>query len=49
MPAEIQPDPDYAFGDEVGQKYHTDLRHIDKPGESRVVVTLHPVKYNTYG
>lgn len=47
--AEIQPDPDYAFADKVGQKYHTDLRQIDQPGESRVVVTLHPVKYNTYG
>jgi PPOX class probable F420-dependent enzyme len=47
--AEIQPDPDYAFADKVGAKYHADLRQRDKPGERRVVVTLHPVKYNTYG
>lgn len=47
--AEIQPDPEYAFADQLGQKYHADLRQNDQPGESRVVVTLHPVKYNTYG
>lgn len=47
--AEIQPDPDYAFAGKVGQKHHADLRQNDRPGESRVVVTLHPVKYNTYG
>lgn len=46
---EIQPDPDYAFADELGRKYNADLRKNDKPGESRVVVTLHPVKYNTWG
>lgn len=47
--AEIQPDPEYAFADQLGSKYHADLRKNDKPGESRVVITLHPVKYNTYG
>ena len=47
--AEIEPDSDYAFADQVGQKYHADLRQNDQPGTSRVVVTLHPVKYNTYG
>lgn len=47
--AEIQPDPEYAFAGKLGQKYHADLRHNDQPGQSRVVVTLHPVKYNTYG
>ena len=47
--AEIQSDPEYAFADQVGQKYHADLRQNDQPGTSRVVVTLHPVKYNTYG
>jgi len=47
--AEIQPDPDYVFADQLGAKYRADLRHNDKPGESRVVVTLHPVKYNTWG
>ena len=47
--AEIQPDPEYAFADKLGRKYNADLRKNDKPGESRVVITLHPVKYNTYG
>jgi PPOX class probable F420-dependent enzyme len=47
--AEIQPDPVYAFADKLGAKYHADLRTNDRPGHSRVVVTLHPVTYNTYG
>jgi len=42
--AEIIPDADYAFADRVGQKYGADLRHMDRPGESRVVVALRPVK-----
>lgn len=43
--ARIEPDADYAFADEVGAKYGgTDLRTIDRPGESRVVVTIEPVK-----
>ena len=44
--AELSPDRDYAFADKVGQKYHTDLRTRDRPGESRVVVTLRPLKVN---
>lgn len=44
--AELTPDPDYAFADRVGAKYHADLREMDGPGESRVVVTLRPVKVN---
>lgn len=48
--AEITPDPEYAFADRVGAKYGgTDFRAIDPPGESRVVVTLLPVKVNTWG
>lgn len=47
--AQIEPDPDYVFADQLGQKYHADLRQNDKPGERRVVVTLHPVKVNTWG
>ena len=47
--AEIAPDSDYAFASKVGQKYGADLRTMDKPGESRVVVTLHPTRVNTYG
>ena len=42
--AEIEPDPDYAFADRVGAKYGADLRAHDRPGEGRVVVTVHPVR-----
>jgi PPOX class probable F420-dependent enzyme len=45
--AEVAPDPDHAFADRVGKKYGSvDLRKMDRPGESRVIVTLHPVKVN---
>jgi len=48
--AEITADPDYVFADKLGRKYGgADLRANDRPGESRVVVTLHPVKVNTWG
>jgi PPOX class probable F420-dependent enzyme len=43
--AEITPDPDYEFADKVGAKYGgADLRERDNPGESRVVITIHPVR-----
>ena len=42
--AEIVPDDDYAFADQVGAKYGDDLRTRDKPGESRVVVTIKPAR-----
>ena len=46
--ARIEPDDDYAFATRVGAKYGSDLRDHDRPGESRVVVTIdvtkvHPV------
>jgi PPOX class probable F420-dependent enzyme len=48
--AEIAPDPDYAFADKLGAKYGgADLRANDRPGETRVVVSLHPVKVNSWG
>jgi PPOX class probable F420-dependent enzyme len=47
--AELSPDDDYALADKVGRKYSADLRTMDQPGERRVVVTLRPVKVNTYG
>lgn len=48
--AEIEPDPDYAFADKLGAKYgDVDLREMDGPGVTRVVVSLEPVKVNTYG
>ncbi len=48
--AEIEPDPDYAFADRVGAKYGgADVRTMDQPGETRVVITFVPVKVNTFG
>lgn len=43
--AEITPDPDYEFADQVGAKYGgADMRERDNPGESRVVITVHPTR-----
>jgi PPOX class probable F420-dependent enzyme len=47
--AELSADGDYTFADKVGRKYGADMRASDRPGESRVVVTLRPVKVNTWG
>lgn len=48
--ADIAPDPDYVFADKLGAKYGgANLRTMDRPGESRVVVTLQPVKINING
>ncbi len=44
--AEISPDDDYAFADRVGAKYNANLRVHDQPGQSRVVVTIRPVRVN---
>lgn len=44
--AEITPDDDYVFADKVGAKYGSDLRAHDQPGQSRVVVTIKPVRIN---
>jgi PPOX class probable F420-dependent enzyme len=38
----LEPDDDYVFADRVGEKYGSDLREHDKPGESRVIVTIEP-------
>lgn len=41
--ARVEPDDDYVFADKVGAKYGgADLRRLDRPGESRVVVTVEP-------
>jgi PPOX class probable F420-dependent enzyme len=41
--ARVEPDDDYVFADKVGAKYGgADLRQHDRPGESRVVVTVDP-------
>ena len=44
--AEVAPDAEYAFADQVGDKYGSDLRVHDDPGESRVVVTIAPHRIN---
>lgn len=48
--AHITPDTDYAFARKLGAKYGgADFSTRDRPGESRVVVSLQPVKVNTWG
>ncbi len=44
--AELRPDENYTFADKLGHKYGADLRMMDRPGEQRVVVTLHPTRVN---
>jgi PPOX class probable F420-dependent enzyme len=44
--AQLEPDADYAFADRVGRKYDADLRQMDGPGETRVVVTIRPTRVN---
>jgi PPOX class probable F420-dependent enzyme len=44
--AQIDPDPEYAFADQVGTKYGVDLRIHDHSGEERVMVTLLPSRIN---
>jgi PPOX class probable F420-dependent enzyme len=44
--AEITPDGDYAFADQVGAKYDSDLRVHDQPGQSRVKITIRPTRVN---
>jgi PPOX class probable F420-dependent enzyme len=46
--AEIRSDEDYKFADILGKKYGADLRKIDRVGESRVVVTLIPIRVNVH-
>ena len=43
--AELEADEDYAFARKLGEKYGgADLREHDRPGETRVVVTIRPLK-----
>lgn len=44
--AEVVADDDYAFADKAGEKYGSDLRVHDRSGESRVKVTIRPVRIN---
>lgn len=46
----VAPDDDYTFADHLRVKYeNADLRKMDRPGEQRVVVTIEPVRINTFG
>jgi PPOX class probable F420-dependent enzyme len=48
--ATIEPDDDYVFADRLGAHYGgARLCDNDRPGESRVVVTIEPTKVNTFG
>ena len=47
--ARIDPDPDYTFADKVSAKYGMDLRQMDQPGDSRVVVTLPAEHVHAWG
>ena len=43
--ATVEPDDDYVFADLLGAKYDgMDLRKMDRPGEHRTVVTVHPTR-----
>jgi PPOX class probable F420-dependent enzyme len=44
--AEVTPDDDYSFADRLAAKYGegVDLREMDGPGQTRVVVTVRPVR-----
>ena len=44
--AEVTPDDDYAFADRLAAKYGkgVDLREMDGPGQTRVMVTVKPVR-----
>jgi PPOX class probable F420-dependent enzyme len=42
--ARIEPDDDYVFAGKVGAKYNANLKAYDGPEDSRVVVTIEPVK-----
>ncbi len=44
--AEVTPDDDFSFADQVGAKYGSNLRDHDLPGEARVRVTIRPVRVN---
>lgn len=48
--AQITPDVDYTFAKKLGAKYGGfDVSTNDRPGEIRVVVSLQPIKVNTWG
>ncbi len=48
---ELSDDPDYQFADRVVAHYEApfSLRDIDQPGDTRLVMTLHPTRVNATG
>lgn len=42
--ARLEPDGDLAFMAKVDAKYESNLKQYDRPGESRLILTLVPVK-----
>lgn len=44
--AQVEPDDDYSFAEQVGKKYGADLKVHDAPGDKRVVVRIQPVRVN---
>jgi PPOX class probable F420-dependent enzyme len=46
--AVIEPDQDYGFAKKLGAKYGGWIPQ-DRPGESRVIVSLQPIKVNIWG
>ena len=44
--ARIEPDAGDVFADKVDRKYDADHRAHDQPGQSRVIVTIEPVRIN---
>ena len=45
--AVIDPDDEYTFADRIGAKYGgVDVRAMDGPGQTRVVVTIQPTRVN---
>jgi PPOX class probable F420-dependent enzyme len=48
--AEIQPDVEHTFAKKLSAKYGgAEFWTHDRPGEKRFVVSLHPIKVNTWG
>jgi len=44
--ARIVPDDDYEFAQRLGAKYGADVRSFDPPDQTRVAVTIEPVRVN---
>jgi len=44
--AELVPDDDYEYADRLGVKYGADIRTFDPPDQTRVMVSVRPVRVN---